>query len=258
MNIDFHTHLKISKKSDFWPEYFQVMVREAKIAGLDAIALTEHFNTRNFLDLYNYLDAHFSYREDYYEVDGLKIFPGMEVDVKEIGHILLISHRESILSIYNELKPHLKKENFIPFADLMNLAESFETIKIGGHPFRSSTPLTQHEPDQLKRLDALDLNGKDLHSIGIQENYENIHCLADKLGLPVVAGSDTHQFLQYGSVMNKFDFDCSTISELKTVIEKKAFSIQISPDLHLRVRSASLTKKLIKDLLSTKRELFIS
>ncbi|MGG3928554.1 PHP-associated domain-containing protein [Metabacillus fastidiosus] len=258
MNIDFHTHLKIAKKSEFWPEYFEVMVREAKIAGLDAIALTEHFNTLNFLDLYDYLDAHFPYREDYYEVDGLKIFPGMEVDVKEVGHILLVSHRESILSMYNELKPHLEEENFIPFADLMNLAESFETIKIGGHPLRPSTPLTQHEPDQLKRLDALDLNGKDLHSIGIEENYENVHRFAEKLGLPVVAGSDTHQFLQYGSVLNKFDFDCSTISELKAAIENKAYSIQISPDLDFRVRSASLTKKLVKQILKTKRDLFVS
>lgn len=253
MNIDFHTHVKISKKSEFLPEYFREMVKEAKAAGLDAIALTEHFNTLNFLDVYNYLDDHFLYKEDYYEVEGLKIFPGMEVDVKEVGHILLISRRESILSIFNELKPHLNEKNFIPFADLMDLAESFETIKIGGHPFRPSTPLTQHNPNQLKRLDALDLNGKDLHSIGMELNQENVYRFAEELGLPVVAGSDTHQYLQYGSVMNKLDVSCSTISELKKAIENKAFSITIAPDLHLRVRSASLTKKLIKELLATKQ-----
>ena len=253
MNIDFHTHVKISKKSTFMPEYFQEMVKEAKAAGLDAIALTEHFNTLNLLDVYNYLDNNFPYQDDYYDVEGLKIFPGIEVDVKEVGHILLISRRESILQIFNELKPHLEEENFIPFADLMNLAEKFETIKIGGHPFRPSTPLTQHKPDQLKRLDALDLNGKDLHSMGIEVNQENVYGFAEKLGLPVVAGSDTHQYLQYGSVVNTLDVNCSTISELKKVIENKAFSITIAPDLHLRVRSASLTKKLIKELLATKQ-----
>lgn len=254
MNIDFHTHVKISKKSEFMPEYFQEMVSEAVSAGLDAIALTEHFNTSNFLDVYAYLDAHYPYTDDYYDVDGLKIFLGMEVDVKEVGHILVIGQRESILSLFNRLKPHLEKEHFIPFADLMDLAQSFETIVIGGHPFRPSTPLTQHDPEQLKRLDAFDLNGKDLHSIGIEENQENVYRFAEQLGLPVVAGSDTHQFLQYGAVMNTLDTDCSTIAELKHAIQNNAYTITIAPDLHLRVRSASLTKKLMKELLSRKAQ----
>ncbi|WP_019240582.1 MULTISPECIES: PHP domain-containing protein [Bacillus] len=250
MKIDFHTHVKISKKSDFSPTYFQEMVREAKASGLDAFALTEHFNTSNFLEVYHYLDAHFPYQEDYYEVEGLKIFPGMEVDVKEVGHILLISRRESILTMFEQLKPHLEETNLIPFADLMSLAESFEVIKIGGHPFRPSTPLTQHKSNQLKRLDALDLNGKDLHSIGIELNQEKVYDFAEKLELPIVAGSDTHQYLQYGSVVNILDYTCSTISELKKAIDNNAFSITIAPDLHLRVRSASLTKKLMKQLLA--------
>ncbi|KYD02710.1 hypothetical protein B4102_0305 [Heyndrickxia sporothermodurans] len=252
MNIDFHTHIKLSKKSSFSPKYCQEMVTEAKAVGLDAFALTEHFNTSNFLEVYDYLDSQFPYQEDYYSVEGLKIFPGMEVDVKEIGHILLISKRESIIEMFHHLKPHLEENKFIPFSDLMNLTESFEVIKIGGHPFRPGTPLTQHEPDQLKRLDALDLNGKDLHSLGIEVNQENVFRFAEELGLPVVGGSDTHQYLQYGSVVNSFDVPCSTISELKNAIENKQYAITISPDLHLRVKSASLTKKLMKELLVTK------
>ncbi|MBL5767884.1 PHP domain-containing protein [Heyndrickxia sporothermodurans] len=252
MNIDFHTHIKLSKKSSFSPKYCQEMVTEAKAVGLDAFALTEHFNTSNFLEVYDYLDSQFPYQEDYYSVEGLKIFPGMEVDVKEIGHILIISRRESILEMFHHLKPHLEENNFIPFSDLMNLTESFDVIKIGGHPFRPGTPLTQHEPEQLKRLDALDLNGKDLHSLGIEVNQEKVYRFAEELGLPVVGGSDTHQYLQYGSVVNTFDIPCSTISELKKAIENKQYAITISPDLHLRVKSASLTKKLMKELLVTK------
>ena len=60
MKMDFHTHIKISKKSNFDPAYFREMTREAKEAGLDAIALTEHFNTLNFLDVYDFLDDHLS------------------------------------------------------------------------------------------------------------------------------------------------------------------------------------------------------
>lgn len=75
MKIDLHTHVKISKKSEFSPDYFTTMLKEARDAGLNAIALTEHFNTQNFLDVYSYLDRHYAYIEDYYEVEGIKIFP---------------------------------------------------------------------------------------------------------------------------------------------------------------------------------------
>ncbi len=240
------------------PEYFQEMMKEAKAAGLDAIALTEHFNTRKFMEVYDYLDTHYPYERDFYDVDGLKVFPGMEVDVKEVGHILIISNRKTIVDLFNELVPHLEEENFIPFKELLDRAQSSETLIIGGHPFRPSTPLTQHDPNALKQLDALDLNGKDLHSIGIEENQEKVYGFAETLGLPVVAGSDTHQFLQYGSVVNQFQKNCSTIPELKQAIRSNEYTIHISSDLHLRVRSAALTKKLIKKLLKTTNELIVS
>ena len=53
------------------------------------IALTEHFNTKNFHEVYDTLDAHFPYEDGYYNVFGLKVFPGMEVDILEVGHILM-------------------------------------------------------------------------------------------------------------------------------------------------------------------------
>lgn len=257
MKIDFHTHVKISKDSEFMPEYLQEMLKEAKAAGLDAIAMTEHFNTKKFMDVYDYLNAHFPYHEDYYEVEGLKIFPGMEVDVKEIGHILIVSKKEVIINLFEKLVPHLEEDNFIPINELLDLAQSPKTIIIGGHPFRPSTPLTHHSLEQLKRLDALDLNGKDLYSIGIKENQEKVYGFANCLELPVLAGSDTHQFFQYGSVLNEFTDNCTTITELKQAIQNKTYTIHISRDLHLKVRSATLTKKLTKKLLKTTNELVV-
>ena len=85
MIMDFHTHIKVSKRSPFMPSYFQEMIAEAKAAGLQAVALTEHFNTDRFMDVYNYLDEHYPYKHGYYEVDDFRVFPGMEIDVKEVG-----------------------------------------------------------------------------------------------------------------------------------------------------------------------------
>lgn len=253
MNIDLHTHVKFSKKSDFLPDYFKKMVREAREAGLDALAMTEHFNTSSLEAVYQYLDEHYDYTADYYDADGLKIFPGMEVDVKEVGHILLISSRENIGRMFSVLKHHLAKEQFLPFSKLMDLAEAYHVLKIGAHPFRPATPLTHHDPNQLKRLDALDLNGKDLYSLGIDTCKQKVYPFAEKLGLPVTGGSDTHQYLQYGTIVNSFAESCSTIDELRQAITDGKYRITIAPDLRLKVKSATIVKKLMKQLLEQQK-----
>ena len=66
MIIDFHSHVKISKKSNFMPDYFREMIVEAKQNGLTALVLTEHFNTIRFFDIYSFLDKHYSYVDGYY------------------------------------------------------------------------------------------------------------------------------------------------------------------------------------------------
>jgi histidinol phosphatase-like PHP family hydrolase len=252
MKIDFHTHVKISKKSMFMPDYFKEMMKEAKASGLTAIAMTEHFNTLRFLDIYQFLDQHYEYQDDYYDIDGLKLFSGIEVDIKEVGHILLIGGRNDILEIHSKLVGHTEAENFIPFKALLDLAEKYNVLKIGAHAFRKSTPLYHLDREQLSRLDAFDLNGKDLYSQGVDLYKEKLNDLASDIGRPVVGGSDTHQYLQYGSVMNHLHSECRTIDDLKTSIYQRNYTIDISPSLSIKVKSAKLVKKLMKQLLENK------
>lgn len=249
MKIDFHTHVKISKTSQFMIPYFEDMVEEAKEAGLTAICMTEHFNTLRFFDMYDYLDSHYSYVNHHYDVRGLKIFTGMEVDVKEVGHILILAHRDDIVKMRTALIPFEQKPDFIPFKELMNLADQYNTLRIGGHPLRESTPLTQHDPEQLKRLDALDLNGRDLFSQGQHPYIERLEAFAGELGLPIVGGSDTHQYLQYGIIVNESEQDCETVDELKQMIKARNYEIHISDDLDIKVKAARIVKKLIKSSL---------
>lgn len=111
MNIDLHTHGKLSKKSTFSPEYFAEMMFEAKANGLQAVALTEHFNTSNFFAMYDALDQTYPYNGHYYDVNGLKLFPGMEVDIAETGHILLIGLKENVLAVRALLDEHTQEGN---------------------------------------------------------------------------------------------------------------------------------------------------
>ncbi|KAF4324944.1 hypothetical protein G195_001666 [Phytophthora kernoviae 00238/432] len=180
--------------------------------------------------------------------DGLRIFPGMEVDIQETGHILLMGQKEHILAVRSGLEQYTAKDSFIPFAELLDLAEAWPLLKIGAHPFRESTPLYQLDRDLLGRLDAFDLNAKDMYQYGIETCRNQVEPFAQSLGKPVTAGSDTHQCLQYGSVFNVLDRPCGSVAELKEQILAGAYSIEISPDLPLRVKASVMLKKVMKRL----------
>ena len=55
MRLDFHTHGKLAKKLPFSTAYTDWLFGEARQAGLDALCLTEHFNTLQFADVYGYI-----------------------------------------------------------------------------------------------------------------------------------------------------------------------------------------------------------
>ena len=103
LNFDFHTHAKLSKKADFSLSYIEEMAKKALQCGLDGLALTEHFNTKNFHEVYDTLDAHFPYEDGYYNIFGLKVFPGMEVDILEVGHILCIGDLQDVRAMREQL-----------------------------------------------------------------------------------------------------------------------------------------------------------
>lgn len=249
MNFDFHTHGKLSKKVEFSLDYFKNMVEAAKANGLDGFALTEHFNTRNFFDVYNILDEVYPYEHGYYLVDNVKVFPGMEVDIQEVGHILIVADRTTIREIRTLLDPYSSKGNFIKFAQLFELVAPFEILIMGAHPYRKSTPLYNLDPILLNKLDAFDLNGKDLYSMGIEENSHLVYQFAKKLNKPVVGGSDTHHQLQYGCILNKLKKDCNTVSDLKDVILSGDYSIHIAEELPEKVQNATEQKAIEKKIM---------
>lgn len=249
MNFDFHTHGKLSKKVEFSLDYFKNMVASAKQNGLDGFALTEHFNTRNFFDVYNTLDNVYPYENGYYLIDDVKVFPGMEVDIREIGHILIIADRNIIRELRVQLEPYVSKDHFIPFAELLELVKPYDILIIGAHPYRTSTPLYELERTLLGKLDAFDLNGKDLHSLGIEENAQMVYRFAESLHKPVVGGSDTHHHLQYGCIINELEEDCRTASDLKDIILNGKYTVRIAEDLHKKVQQATEQKAIEKKMM---------
>lgn len=248
MYIDFHTHGKLAKKLPFSTVYTDWLFSEAKNAGLDALCLTEHFNTLQFEDLYRYLLASGDRQGDAIILkNGLKVFPGMETDIAEGGHILSVGPAEAILELNARLKPHMEKERFLPFSRLMDLFDEYPVIVGGGHPFREGGHIPQLPENELRRLHFLDLNGKDVayDCEGTREKTEN---LAKQLGIPVVAGSDTHQAVQYGCIKNEFAKDCSDIKTLYVEMLQGNYEIHILPEAAFHVRTAGLLKRSLKEI----------
>lgn len=246
MIIDFHTHVKLTKKVTFSLDYFQNSIREAHESGLTAMTLTEHFNTLRFMDMYDALDSEYNYLGDYYDVDGFKVFSGMEIDVKEGGHILFVGNRQAIRDIREQLNGHETEEQFIGLEALFRIGEPYDLLKTGAHPFRESNPLHHISPELLQQFDCFDLNGKDLYKYGIDPMREQVTHLGSQLGVAVVAGSDTHHSMQFGCVMNHLDDDCSTVADLKQCIKGGNYRIEISPCLNVKVKAANMIKKMLK------------
>lgn len=244
MHIDFHTHANLSKKIEVSLEGFKDKMREAKANGLTALAITEHFNSTNIIELYEMLKE-FPYNKDYYEIEGMKVFCGLEIDVKENGHFLVIGSRDDIMAIAQLLLPHHEEEAFVPVKDLIQMLADYNVLKIGAHPLRESTPWEHHDFSVLEQFDAYDLNGKDLYTYG-DEIEEKVRAFAKAFDIPVVGGSDTHHQLQYGAIINVFP-ECESIDELKAVIHQGDYGTIISPNLNRKVKQAKQVKQKIKE-----------
>ena len=157
MKIDFHTHGKLAKKLPFSREYTDWLFREAQKSGLDALCLTEHFNTLGFQEVYRYISARCSRDGDSLVTEsGFRIFPGMETDIAEGGHTLIIGPMECILEMNRRLEPHKEKGSFLPFEKLSELVSEYPVIFGAGHPYREGGHIPELPQEMLEKFIFLD------------------------------------------------------------------------------------------------------
>lgn len=247
MYLDFHTHGKLAKKLPFSPDYTHWLFGEARAAGLDALCLTEHFNTWGFAELYRYIASRSEREGDALLFDGLRIFPGMETDIAEGGHILSVGPMEAILELNLRLEPCKARGAFPPFSRLLDLFAEYPVLVGGAHPFRAGGHIPELPAEQLARLDFLDMNGKDLAEDRARTRQLTI-ALGERLGLPVVSGSDTHQAVQYGCVRTRFAGNFSTVEALRQAVNGGEYEICIAPDASRQVATAALLKRALKEI----------
>lgn len=247
MTIDLHTHGKLAKKLPFSKEYTKWMFEEAIHAGLDAIALTEHFNTCEFGPLYKMLQTMLFREKDCFLYRGLRIFPGIEIDIAEVGHVVAIGEIEAITQLHECLQKNSSKGRFLSAGELLPLLRQYPVLIGAAHPFREGGGIPALPEELLRAFDYIELNGKDCALHG-ESTKKQTYSLAKGLGLPIAAGSDTHQGLQFGCVCNQMNEECATVEQLRGLLKWGAYEILIADSCEQQVRSAGLLKRTLKEI----------
>lgn len=245
MIIDFHVHGKITSTFPFDEEKFLLTINEAREYGLDSLAITEHCGANNFLEGYKFLNSNYNRIEDYYDINGFKVFYGMEVTTKQDLDILFIGKTELVLELREIINRKLKVDKYIDINELFKLDIPDNLLIILAHPYRDHIQFPELEKHIINRLDALELNSKDIYKTGYEEMQDKVSKLAEKFRLPITAGSDTHYFVQVSTAKNIFNRNCKTIKEIKEEIKQRNYNIEFSQDLKDRVKKAIINKKLI-------------
>ena len=190
--IDTHTHPNISKHFAFDGATVTRMVRMAKRVGLDAMALTEHFHARQYWAVHEHLADTYPMARGVFEADGLALIPGAEVNIREGAHVIVLAEVEELRRLDRAFAEPLSRGYEPPLREFLDVTDDFELVRIGAHMFRPCKELGKFAAGDLRRLDALEINGKDFGTELM------LLTQARALGLPIVAGSDAHHWLQVG------------------------------------------------------------
>ena len=91
------------------------------------------------------------------------------------------------------------------------------------------------------------MNGKDLAK-DREGTWKKMKDLSQKLGKPLVAGSDTHQSFQYGCVYNVFERNADTVRDLYAQILENNCRIEMSDNLAFQVETAGILKRSLKEI----------
>lgn len=238
--IDTHTHPKISKHYAFDPGSVRRMVRMARRAGLDGLALTEHFHARGYWDIADHLADTLPCDRGAFVADGVTLIPGAEVNIREGAHVIVLGEVSELRRLDEAFEERLSRGYEPALREFLDVTDDFDVARIGAHMFRRAKELGKFAAVDLRRLHALEINGKDFGT--------EIMLLvqARALGLPIVAGSDAHHWLQIGVRHTLLHTDEVSVSAVVKAIKEGLTGFGTGPYTPLRVRAAKSVKNITK------------
>jgi predicted metal-dependent phosphoesterase TrpH len=200
LKIDLHVHTTGSKDSFIEPEQLPVILKNK---GLDGVAITNHD-----------APAGFSSSE-------VIIIPGIEVSTRQ-GHILALGVSGRV-------------ERKRPVDETIRLIQSMGGVAVVPHPFDPVSPCVNLSKLN-SRPDAVEVINSDALFFGLNTKYAM--SAARRLGLPMVAGSDSHIPETVGDAYTLVDSSSNSINDILNAIRAGSVEPEGQP--------TSVSKKLLK------------
>jgi len=238
--IDTHTHPKISKHYSLDPQSIPRMVRTATRAGLDGLALTEHFHGRDYWEVHDYLERSYPECRGVFWAGDLALIPGGEVNIREGAHVIVLGEVDELRRLDRAFQERLSRGYEPTLREFLDTTDDLDVLRIGAHMFRRQKELGKFPAVDLRRLHALEVNGKDF---GLETM---LLVQARALGLPIVAGSDAHHRLQIGVRHTLMHLDEISVHTVIKTVKEGLTGYGVGPYTPLRVRTAKSLKNITK------------
>jgi hypothetical protein len=251
IRVDLHVHSKVSKTIPFRPEAFRRTVGRAMQVGLDGFAITEHIHATDFWDNMELLARRYGYRDGHlFVAPGFNVITGTEVTVADGADIIVIGPLDALHRFDSRFPRRLSSGHFPLLADMIEPARAEELVLIGAHPTRPGKRLVDVGNELLGKLDALEVNGKDMASGPVEGTIKHLANQADR---PVVGSSDAHLWPQVGVQRTLMPLPELTQDGLRAVIGAGRTAPESTPNTRRLVGMCQTHKRLIKASIQSRR-----
>jgi hypothetical protein len=232
----------MSKHFRFQPRSVKRMAAAARRAGLDGVALTEHFHAREFWAIWDHMHVTYPIRHGLYWSHEVAFIPGAEVNILEGAHVVVLGDVEEIRRLDRSFRVRLTDGYEPSLREFLDVTDDFDLVRIGAHMFRATKELGKLGATNLRRLHALEVNGKDFGTEVM------LLVQARALGLPIVAGSDAHHWLQLGVRHTLVHTQEVTLRGVTKAMKEGLTGYACGAYTPLRVRTAKSVKTITKML----------
>jgi hypothetical protein len=244
IRVDLHVHTKVSKTIPFRLEAFRRTVGRAMQVGLDGFAITEHIHAIDYWDNMQLLARLYGYRDGHlFVAPGFNVITGTEVTVADAADLIVIGPLDA-LDRFDSSFPRRLSEGHSPLlVDMLEPARAEQLVVIGAHPTRPGKRLVDVGPELLSKLDALEVNGKDMASGPVDATIKE---LAQATCRPVVGSSDAHLWPQVGVQRTLLPMSQLSQDGLRYALGAGATAPESTPSTRRIVGMCQTHKRLIK------------
>lgn len=217
LRLDLHTHAKVAKRTAYNPTDVARFVAAAARRGLHGYAITEHAHAVGFWRIYDDLLAKHEYRHGRFEIGAMRVYSGMEVTLAERVDIAVVAPIEALRRLDESFDTPLtagRHPSALEFIDRVGpLSE--QSLRIVAHPTRLDKPARGVPEPMLSAIaDAVEVNAR---HVGF-DAVNRTRALADRLGVPLVGGSDAHAWPQVAASSTLISADDDSFDSVRAAV----------------------------------------